>query len=416
MMTNHLHNLEILVVLLLMSTMIKDCNIIVTAMELKTSQHLKLHKLDNLNMKAHSSSSIAIEVQNRQLRRRQKRDILKRNLISFHDIFSSSSSQANDSNELEDADADDYYKTMIGDDEMIVASNATSLSTETESPWYALSHYISPDSTLYDTIEGFLISLLFCLIVATCYSYCYYCCFTRCGLCPDDRIYNSLLNRKGRRRKRITIPRRRRQGATGDSGRNCCHRFFCCCCTKKDSYGHDGKGFFMPLSAQKDKVFDEDTNHRMSDDDADSIENSSISGDSLDSLDSALSLEYGDEHLADEYGEISDRLNDAKLENAAKDFFSREQRQSELTDEQNTKTIKTKRRINRRKAGSRCGRSRGTHKSVKSQASSILSSELESLSSYASSSSEGDDDHTLEIESAMMDLELAERKMTMKKG
>ena len=70
----------------------------------------------------------------------------------------------------------------------------------------------------------------------------------------------------------------------------------------------------------------------------------------------------------------------------------------------------------RRTGGSvnnRSRRSRGT-RSVSSQTSSIISSESGDSSSYGNSDDD-DNDHSIEMESAMMDLELAEQRAFNKK-
>ena len=70
----------------------------------------------------------------------------------------------------------------------------------------------------------------------------------------------------------------------------------------------------------------------------------------------------------------------------------------------------------RRTGGSvnnRSRRSRGA-RSVRSQTSSILSSESGDSSSYGNSDDD-DNDHSIEMESAMMDLELAEQRAFNKK-
>jgi len=359
---------------------------------------------------------------------------------SVKDIFKN----ANDDEIDEDADADDYYKTMPVVDQYKNNSGSNSNSEDPEgTPWYALSHYIPPNTVLYDTIEGFFISVLFCLIVATCYTHLYYCCFVRCGLCPDDRIYTSLLHREGRKKKRKVIISRRmrmrlRRKRQMDIHKNsngscfssicCCFRntFCCCCCCctgEGDDYGHDGRGYFVPLSTTKtaDETMptseggDGDNNDDSDGDDEDN--NSFNSEDSSLSQDSALSLEYGDDHLADEYGEVTDRLTDSKVEVAAKTFFDHEQKISELESKKQKELLRRQRRMRRNRgcgsiASRRSRRSRGLS-AAKSQASSILSSESESLSSFHSSSSsdEDDDNHSLEMESAMMELELTGRRV-----
>lgn len=186
---------------------------------------------------------------------------------------------------------------------------------------------------------------------------------------------------------------------TGDKKCWCCGS---CCfsCVKDDdsAYYDDSKGEFAPLSTERD--------------DDDSIQDGNTSDQSSLSQDSALSLEYGDEHLADEYGENTDRLIDNKIETAAKAYFEFEEKQAELLlDSQNI----LQRNV-RRTGGSvnnRSRRSRGA-RSVRSQTSSILSSESGDSSSYGNSDDD-DDDHSIEMESAMMDLELAEQRALNKK-
>ena len=302
--------------------------------------------------------------------------------------------------EEEDADADDYYQMMLINNMVNSTTPDTSSMWPSSSSWYTLSHYIEPTSILYDTIEGFFLALLFCLMVGTCYTNFYYYCFTRCGLCPDDRIEKSLLNRKARRmKKRNIIPRRRmmerRNGAGARRDKNqpcyyCCGACFCFCCKEDDSANEDSKGDFVPLSTERD---DDDSNQ-----DGNSSDHSSLS------QDSALSLEYGDEHLADEYGENTDRLIDSKIETAAKAYFEFEEKQAELLQDSQNILQRNVRRSGG-SVGNRSRRSRGT-RSVRSQTSSILSSESGDSSSYEHS----DDDHSIEMESAMMDLELAERR------
>ena len=306
--------------------------------------------------------------------------------------------------EEEDADSDDYYQTMITNNII----NGTTLESLTTSPsssaaWYTLSHYIEPTSILYDSIEGFFLALFFCLFIATFYTNCYYYCFTRCGLCPDDRIYKSVLNRKARKmRRKNIVPERRRMerrrgvGAGGKSGIcYCCPSSFFCCAKDDDSaYYDDNKGDFAPLSTERD--------------DDDSVQDGNESDQSSLSQDSALSLEYGDEHLADEYGENTDRLIDTKIETAAKAYFEFEEKQAELLlDSQNI--LQRNMRRNGGSVGNRSRRSRGT-RSVRSQTSSILSSESGDSSSCGNSDDDDDDDHSIEMESAMMDLELAEQR------
>lgn len=259
--------------------------------------------------------------------------------------------------------------------------------------WYTLSHYVSPQSVVYDAIQGFLIALLLCLIIATGYNYLYYCCLIKYGCCPDERVTKSLLSKRGRRRKR--------RGKGSGSGSRCCGCFSVGASGRRNN---DGKGLFMPLS------------NNSSDDDS---ENSSVS------LDSALSLEYGDDHLHNEFGEITSRWDDAKIEDAARDYFHKEDQESEH---------KLKRKERKKRGGVsfkspnrrsvkcvKSGHSRNNKRrercmggsQTKSQASSILSSSSEnSFVSFASSSSGSHD--AQEMESAMMDLELVKRSIAEK--
>jgi hypothetical protein len=269
--------------------------------------------------------------------------------------------------------------------------SVNSFTNYTKCAWYTLSHYIPPDSMLYDGIEGFLIAMLLCLILATCYSYCHYCCLTRCGCLPDNRVYRSLLNRRGRKMKIKKRDQKKRGG-------------YCCgCCKGIRGRDSDGKGAFTLLKAEN-VAFSDDDDH------------SSLS------LDSALSLEYGDTQLHNEYGEITSRWDDSKIEAAAREYFAREEKEAE------GKIIKSKKigvSFNRgkpgRKKGSRSSASRNSRRgkrlngrsAARSQASSILSSSSgRSLSSLDSSSSGSQDD--LEMEAAMMDLELVKRSIAEK--
>jgi len=308
-----------------------------------------------------------------------------------------------------DADDDNYQKkemvmtsTILEDNSnMTMPMNASMNVTihvhpwgnYTKCRWYTLSHYISPQSTIYDAIEGFLIALLTCLIIATIYNFLYSCCLIRYGCCPDDRVKKSLLSKRGRRRKR-------RVKGSGSGSK-------CCGCFSFGAWGRrndDGKGSFMPLS------------NGASDDDSD---NSSVS------LDSALSLEYGDDHLHNEFGEITSRWDDTKIEDAAREYFLKEDQESE--EKLNRKDRKKRGGVSFKSAKRRSvksirsgrsstnkgkGRSRGAS-TTKSQASSILSSSSEnSFVSFASSSSGSHD--AQEMESAMMDLELVKRSIAEK--
>lgn len=254
-------------------------------------------------------------------------------------------------------------------------------------PWFTLSHYMQPNSIPYELIAGFLISILFCLLLASCYNFLYYCCLIRCG-CPDDRVKMSLLHHQSRKRRRIAIPNHRppRPGGFQFCGWTCCR-----CCLGEG--GHDGRGLFAPLSTAGNEDYNDTDDHSSS---------SSLS------CDSALSLEYGDDHLHDEYGEVTNRLNDKKIEIDAKNFFDK-QGTASADQKLPAYSRKGKRggsRASRKSRGSRRSRKSGKS-STRSQASSILSSSSESIESY--SSSEGDDE--LEMEDAMMDLKLVERNM-----
>ncbi len=314
----------------------------------------------------------------------------------------------------QDADADDDGDSDSEGDESVAPLNeATNDSSQSESPpeinensvelkpvrsftnytkcaWYTLSHYIPPDSMLYDGIEGFLIAILVCLILATCYNYCYYCCLTRCGCLPDDRVLKSMLNRKARKRN---IKKRSKADGGG-----CCG-----CCRGPGRRNADGKGAFTLLMT--DNV-DSDS------DDCD--DHSSVSLDP--------SLEYGDEHLHNEYGEITSRWDDSKIEAAAREYFAREEKEAEGGKKNKSNKIDAmlSKGKSRKKKGSRrstrSGRSRKTRSkrsTARSEMSSILSSSSDaSLSSVASSSSGSED--ALEMEAAMMDLELVKRSIAEK--
>lgn len=287
-------------------------------------------------------------------------------------------------------------------------------STTSRTRWYTLSHYIPPNSFLYDSIQGVLLGILFCLVVATCYSYTYYCCFVRCGLCVDDRLDSSLLNSRSRRRKRIGIPNRWGRGKRSGGRREGCFFSLCRCCGQTSffgscwptgSEGFDGRGFFIPVQTTNThdiSISNEEDSVNTFDD------HSSLSDDS------ALTLEYGDDHLHDEYGEVTDRLNDAKVEVCAKEYFEREaQEATKLSDGHGNRRRTHKRRKGRKKADSRCGRSNrsmgnGSWRSTATQTSSILSSSSSCSSSFSSST---DASGALEVEQAMMDLELAKKDL-----
>lgn len=417
------------------------------------NQHNQLRKRKN------KSSSTGIK--NQQVKDEHIPTETKRQLTtSLSDIFSLYGKLKD---EPEDADADDYYREeflssnnqtffnntgnsfwMTKNQTTTSWSNIIPKSSKVKSTeWYELSHYVEPDSITYDVIEGFLVALLVCLIVATCYTYCYYYCLTRCGLVEDDRIYKSILHRKGRKVRELLLTRRRGRrrrlqqqkrknkkkkgmNANKNAGKtkNCCS-FSSLCCWKNEQdededYNNGDKSLFAPLNDDGDDYENDDNSDDESLDDWNSDSDNSSS--SL-SQDSALSLEYGDkETFHDDYqGENNERLTDTKLEDAAKSFFEQQEKQEQmkknakvgiiLTKEQKRKMKKSGSGRGARSIGSRRSRrSRGT--SARSQASSILSSESGSLSSFNDgSSSEEDDDHSLEMESAMMDLELAEKRM-----
>merc|ERR1719354_649235 len=133
------------------------------------------------------------------------------------------------------------------------------------------------------------------------------------------------------------------------------------------------------------------------------------------SLDSALSLEYGDNHLHNEYGEITSRWDDDKIEAAAREYFSREEKKSQKIG------VSFKNRAEKkggRSIRSSASRSRKRSKKMRrgggsitlSQASSILSSSSEYSLSSGDSSSSGTINE-LEMEAAMMDLELVKRSI-----
>jgi len=333
-----------------------------------------------------------------------------------------------------DADADDdydydeslldYYSQLV-DDQVVLKSPTTSINNNetystnvnftnstnnpissfanyTKCAWYTLSHYIPPDSMLYDGIEGFLIALLLCLVLATCYNYCCYC---YCCCAPGKKNL-----RKRRRRRKVKLKKEAERKRNGG----------CCGCLstgfgssssrRKD---RDGKGAFTLLrtangSKNSDYVEDDD--------------DSSVS-----SIDSVLSLEYGDTHLHNEYGEITSRWDDSKIEAAARDYFAKEEKEASAKKSNGKKSgsPSDKGKAGKKKGSSRrrnpSGSSRGRKRSRKlkkksaamSRSSSILSSSSDlSLSSFASSSSGSQDG--LEMEAAMMDLELVKRSIAEK--
>merc|ERR1719354_952683 len=143
------------------------------------------------------------------------------------------------------------------------------------------------------------------------------------------------------------------------------------------------------------------------------------------SLDSALSLEYGDNHLHNEYGEITSRWDDDKIEAAAREYFSREEKESEKKKKKSQKIgVSFKNRAEKkggRSIRSSAPRSRKRRKKMRrgggsitlSQASSILSSSSEYSLSSGDSSFSGTINE-LEMEAAMMDLELVKRSIAEK--
>lgn len=334
-------------------------------------------------------------------------------------FFQSSSSQGLkdiDDDDAADVDADDHGNTEISPE---LQKHQTSHQGEAQpiqtkpTQWYMLSHYISSDSIIYEVIQGVAVGTIICLILATCYSYTYYCCLVRCGLCLDDRLDASILNTKARKRKRIPIPNRRKTRSGGRKEGLC--SYLCSCRYWKGSGGYDGKGFFMPVDTQ----YADDSSS--DDDDEDEDRHSGVyvykDNDDHSSLSdgSALTLEYGDDHLHDEYGEITNRMNDEKVKIAAKKYFDREELESAKKIKQKRKRKKASReaRTHRSRRSQRSHRSRKSersHRSRKSagtQTSSILSSSSEHSSS---SSSESDGNVTLEMLEAMTDLKEVEQK------
>jgi len=285
----------------------------------------------------------------------------------------------------------------------------------TRTPWFTLSHYIPPGTTLYDIIQGFIFSMLFCFIISTCYSCLYYWCFVRCGLCPDDRVYRSLLHSHGRKKRRIGIKgrfrRSRHKGPRPEdpSQPESCCGICCCfrCCYSSSNNGYDGKGYFVPLGIDGHEQEDSKAHsHELQDVQCAADDQSSLSNES------ELTLEYGECQLDDEYGEgnRTDRLGE-RVDIAAQRYFSKEDRMQQQFDDSISK------KSGRSKASRRSRKSRAFRKkrdgksSVKSQASSILSSSSGESSSYCSdSSSEGDD---FEVAEAMMDLRRVEEKVNM---
>ncbi len=330
----------------------------------------------------------------------------------------------------QDADADDdLFGHSLDDTSITIEDEGTN--TTKNCTWYTLSHYIAPDTILYDSIEGVLVGLLVGLFVATCYNLCYYCCLVRCGCCPDDRVYLSKLSRKGRKARRLARPNTRRISRGRRTG--CCAnlRAWICCCFRKDKDGADGKGAFMLIDNETDSV------SACSFDDGMDSDHSSLS------LDSALSLEYGDDHLHNEYGEVTSRWDDAKIEEAAKMYFEEEEKAaaekmlnengggaSSIKSKSGSKkksdrSVRSKKSNRSKKSGrsmsgrSRGGRSRRSERSrrtgngdtstIFSQSSSILTSDSDE--SY--SSSESSSDSEIEMEDAMMDLDVEHRRVRM---
>jgi len=372
---------------------------------------------------------------------------------------------------LQDADADDYYIMMTTTEEkdQTIIDNASSMNTNMNMntntaeehkwiprwsrkydestihqinwncTWFTLSHYVEPDTDLYDGIEGFLIAVLFCLVTATLYNYFYYCCFVRCGCCPDDRVYTSALNKKGRRRRRKARPPKRQRMSRGrNTGGGCCKQMcrsgcFCwpssCCCPfgGKEDDEYDNKGVFTLITADTHSV-----TSSLHDD---------LNGDHSDlSLDSALSLEYGDDHLHNEYGEVTSRWEDEKIESAAKAYFDMEEKEAYAVVQKSgsssqkssikgkkkevlvgDKSVRSQKSGRSKKSGRsgkskrardkarsvRSGRSTNGH-SVFSQASSILTSDSDG--SYRSTDSSGDD---FEMDGDLIDIEAEHQRVRL---
>ncbi len=274
--------------------------------------------------------------------------------------------------------------------------------------WYTLSHYLDKNSIFYDTIEGFLLAGLACLILATFYSWTYYCFWVRFGCCPDDRLSRRKLLRKG------IVPRR----FWNKFGRM----------NRRSAMEQDGKGLFTPIGVAKpDTCEDEDEedevsflNERRGQKIIGFPNNNNDDMDSSLSDDSILSMEYGDVHLHDEYGEVTDRLEDNKIVNAARNYF--EKKSNGILASTKAAVVSAVKSKKMRKKGGRSVRSRmSSNRSVASRVStgsnftskasqkSILSSSSEEC--YSSSEGEGE----IEIENAMMDLELVERKLLKNK-
>ena len=304
---------------------------------------------------------------------------------------------------------EEYEKETRGsrdydDDDSYLPDEFQKPEIEYDPRWYTLSHYLDKNSILYDTIEGFLLAGLACLILSTFYSWTYYCFWVRFGCCPDDRLLRRKLLRKG------IVPRR----FWNKFGRM----------NRRSAMEQDGKGLFTPIGVAKpDTCEDEDEEdevsflnenrkqkiigfHNNNDDDMDS----SLSDDSI------LSMEYGDVHLHDEYGEVTDRLEDNKMVNAARNYF--EKKPNGLLASTKAAVVSAVKSKKMRKKGGKSVRSRmssnrsvasrvsiGSNYTSKASQKSILSSSSEEC--YSSSDGEGE----IEIENAMMDLELVERKL-----
>ena len=189
--------------------------------------------------------------------------------------------------------------------------------------------------------------------------------------------------------------------------------------------GNDGRGAYAPLSSKRNPNEVDDFTQGSA---ADCSEYHSTF-DSDDSNISELSLEYGDNQLHDEYGEISNRLNDAKVEVEAKDFFEKEdnswtdiskgakKKMKKISDI--VRKFKKKRRRVKIECMSSSGMSRDSRlsgRSMKSHISSILSSSSEDNDDSHESTSSDEEDEDLEIENEMMDMKLVESKIRQTKN
>ena len=231
----------------------------------------------------------------------------------------------------------------------------------------------------------------------------------RCGLCLDDRLDASILNTKARKRKRIPIPNRRKARSGGRRKDGWCS-FLWCFRNWTGSGGYDGKGFFVPVDTRNDIDSSEDS----SSDDEDEVVHSGVyvykeneDHSSLSDSSSKLTLEYGDEHLHDEYGEMTNRMNDTKVKIAAKEYFDKEELESAKKVKQRSRRRNPTSREERSHRSRRSERSHRSRKSAGTQTSSILSSSSEHSST---SSSDSDGNVTLEMLEAMTDLKKWNRK------